>query len=248
MINSQKIPWARLAVEGFVIIGSILIAFSIDAWWEERLEREDEQRYLASLHQEFTESLKIVIQVEANRERTFASTKALIEQVQGATRVTDESLFFDLSLLSIPLSFMPPRAVLDDLVSSGGTLLIRSDNLRIALAQYSAGLKYSDRSSDQAWTVWEERIQPFLEGRVPRVDRLRYGAFSMDRGIKLEDFPFKHSVNETNFDNVLADPAFEDMLAERWLRVESTVLAAARLKKIIEDVISSIESELEVNE
>ena len=31
-----QIPWLRVFVEGVVIIGSILLAFGIQAWWEER--------------------------------------------------------------------------------------------------------------------------------------------------------------------------------------------------------------------
>ncbi len=29
-----QIPWLRVFVEGVVIVGSILLAFGIDAWWE----------------------------------------------------------------------------------------------------------------------------------------------------------------------------------------------------------------------
>lgn len=239
-------PWARLVAEGVVIICSILAAFAIDAWWEERLEREDEQRYLTSLHQEFRQSLEIVVRRDAVRKEALASSKALIDQVQGAARATDESLLYDFSQLSMPLDIIPPRAVLDDLVSSGGTLLIRSDELRIALAQYNASLKMSDQASENAWAVWEERIQPFPEGRVPRIDRLRDGAFAV--GIKPENFPFKPSTNDRDFDGVLVDPAFEDMLAERWLRVNNTVLRSTFLKEIIEEIISLIGSELAMNE
>ena len=29
-----QIPWLRVRVEGVVIVGSILLAFGIDAWWD----------------------------------------------------------------------------------------------------------------------------------------------------------------------------------------------------------------------
>lgn len=137
-MTNANIPWSRLAIEGVVIIGSILIAFAIDAWWEERLERQDERRYLTSLHQEFLQSLVSAKNAEQQRISVLAGNESLIKRFQeGAEQTTDESLYFDLSLLSMPVGFNPPRSVLDDLVSSGGTQLIRSDELRIALAQYS---------------------------------------------------------------------------------------------------------------
>jgi hypothetical protein len=39
---SRQIPWLRVFVEGVVIVGSILLAFGIDAWWEERQEGVEE--------------------------------------------------------------------------------------------------------------------------------------------------------------------------------------------------------------
>jgi hypothetical protein len=35
-----SIPWLRVLIEGVVIVGSILLAFGIDAWWNERQETE----------------------------------------------------------------------------------------------------------------------------------------------------------------------------------------------------------------
>jgi hypothetical protein len=42
----QETPWYRLIIEAFVIVGSILLAFAIDAWWEDRSERQLEQELL----------------------------------------------------------------------------------------------------------------------------------------------------------------------------------------------------------
>ena len=40
-------------VEGLVIVLSILLAFAIDAWWDERQERIEEGEILHGLNQEF---------------------------------------------------------------------------------------------------------------------------------------------------------------------------------------------------
>ena len=44
-----QIPWLRIFVEGVVIVGSILLAFGIDAAWEGRQEREEERESLELL-------------------------------------------------------------------------------------------------------------------------------------------------------------------------------------------------------
>lgn len=46
------VPWARLFIEGGVIVFSILLAFAIDAWWDERQEREREVQQLARVSAE----------------------------------------------------------------------------------------------------------------------------------------------------------------------------------------------------
>ena len=44
---------SRLLLEGFVIVASILLAFAIDAAWDERQERAQERRLLEALEGEF---------------------------------------------------------------------------------------------------------------------------------------------------------------------------------------------------
>ena len=51
--NTQRIPWLRIFVEGLVIVVSILLAFGIDAWWDERGENRQEQALLQGLVKDF---------------------------------------------------------------------------------------------------------------------------------------------------------------------------------------------------
>ena len=39
MTATRQIPWLRVCVEGVVIVGSILLAFGIDAWWNMKATR-----------------------------------------------------------------------------------------------------------------------------------------------------------------------------------------------------------------
>ena len=40
-MSRPPIMWSRLFIEGFVIVVSILLAFAIDAWWDERQEAQE---------------------------------------------------------------------------------------------------------------------------------------------------------------------------------------------------------------
>ena len=50
---SEVPPLRRLAVEGLVIVGSILLAFSVDAWWDRQGDREDQLEVLRAVESEF---------------------------------------------------------------------------------------------------------------------------------------------------------------------------------------------------
>jgi len=244
MTNNQKIPWARLALESIAIVGSILVAFAIDAWWEDRQERREERSYLTSLRQEFVSGLDSVAQSESIHKEILDANVDLINQIQAETRASVESLHYMFSLLSRPTDLRLPRAVFDDLISSGGTQLIRSDDLRIALALYGRTLDLFQIDNDAAWATWEQRIQPYLEGRVPRLDRLMVGSFGRSLRQSGREPPFGLSRHEADFEGVLADPVFEDMIAERWLRIENRLGNIRELQNLIEEIVRMIESEL----
>ncbi|MBT8402329.1 MAG: hypothetical protein KJP18_00650 [Gemmatimonadetes bacterium] len=219
----KGLPWARFLVEGLVIVVSILLAFFVDTSWERAQQRDRERDYLLALEREFA-AVESVLQGDLYlRPLVSGAVLKLILQVQGAEPAPEDSLFWWSAALSQQLEFDPPRAVLDDLVSSGETGLI-SDSLRLALASYRSDLATQARRDEQAWAIWEDRTQPLLEGRLPRADRLIRGTFGTRREV-----PFGLSRHPADWPGLLADPVFEDVLAERWMRL---MLATVELRGI----------------
>lgn len=53
-----KTAWIRIGAEGLVIVGSILLAFALDAWWDRRTEAEEERIILTDLRSDFEASLQ----------------------------------------------------------------------------------------------------------------------------------------------------------------------------------------------
>ena len=64
MNKSQEIPWKRLFVEATAIVASILIAFAIDAWWQDRTEHIVEAQYLRALREDLNHSLQLLDESE----------------------------------------------------------------------------------------------------------------------------------------------------------------------------------------
>jgi len=240
MLSEGKVLWRRAVIEAVVIVASILMAFALDAWWAGVQARQQERQYLVALRREFSVARDSLESQASRRAWAVHVAEALIGQVQGSAEAPADSLLYWSSGLSLQIDFDPPRAVYDDVIASGGTKLIRSDSLRIALAQYASQLELVRSADQQAWSTWEQRIQPFLQGRVPRVDRLRKGVAG-----QFSTVPFGPSPHHSQWKEILADPAFEDMVAERWLRVR---IASGRLAAIapkIDSIFRLIDKELE---
>jgi len=53
MNRAADIPWKRLVAEAAAIVGSILLAFWIDAWWDDRSDVKMERALLSALLQDF---------------------------------------------------------------------------------------------------------------------------------------------------------------------------------------------------
>ena len=60
MNESQDIPWRRIFAEGAAIVAGILLAFAIDAWWDDQVEIKEEQRLLAALANEFESNMNVL--------------------------------------------------------------------------------------------------------------------------------------------------------------------------------------------
>jgi len=77
MNKLDQISWKRIATESAVIVGSILLAFAIDAWWDDRIERGALVEHLVLVETELVKNLE-----DADR-----ILEALHEQVVAINRV-----------------------------------------------------------------------------------------------------------------------------------------------------------------
>ena len=79
MTNKQPIPWKRVFVEAAAIVAGILLAFAIDAGWDERNEREEEKEILQSL----------VVEFEANRDEADSVLRVHENALQHAATLVN---------------------------------------------------------------------------------------------------------------------------------------------------------------
>jgi hypothetical protein len=77
MTNTDNMQWKRTAAEGVAIVLSILLAFWIDTWWEDRKEARLEVVYLLELQEDFEQN-KTRLENEAARSEGIARSMLLL--------------------------------------------------------------------------------------------------------------------------------------------------------------------------
>jgi hypothetical protein len=101
-----------------------------------------------------------------------------------------DSINHMLSQLGPYWDFVPRRAALDDLLSSGGLQLIRSDSLRRALAAYEQALSLDRAAQDGAKTLWRTQEGPYDVAHGSLHSMLPYLGYDADELAKFGELPF----------------------------------------------------------
>jgi hypothetical protein len=162
--NRERLNW--LLLEGVAIVISILLAFWIDAWWEGRKDRHEEQELLFGLEMEIAD-LRDRLEGYANFNR---SGMQLIGQYLSDS-VTE------MDLRSVELAFraasignvLDQGGALDALFASGRLERISDRSIRARLLKWPDWLDDIHTNDQSARGFSVNHIQPFLaENGFPR--------------------------------------------------------------------------------
>ena len=151
MDNTKPIPWVRIGAEGVAIIVSILIAFAIDAWWEQRKERLEEIEALQGLHNEYTQH-RALLESRVTYQITGLNLAGLLLQAAQMGHWADdgESLDFALFWVTAAPTTDLGSGVRDALISGGRLSLLSNRSLRYQLATWDAVIEEVRDDEDMA--------------------------------------------------------------------------------------------------
>jgi hypothetical protein len=141
MPNTAQIPWKSITAESIAIVISILLAFAIDAWWEERRERQFEQESLDNLRSEYLDHRRAIewqIDFHVTSMRAIADIMAACRS--GAFESEEFSIDDALYYLRVPMTTDLGSGVRDALLSAGRIDVLRDKDLRYELAEWDSVL------------------------------------------------------------------------------------------------------------
>jgi len=136
--DRTPIPWGRFVAEGMIIVGSILLAFGIDAGWNLRQERALELGYVARIAADLRATQTEIDSNAAHYSTLLGHAGAALPILEGRSPIPDDTVGFLASVLQATRITAPivARSAYDDLISTGNLRLITSDTVRLELSRF----------------------------------------------------------------------------------------------------------------
>jgi hypothetical protein len=241
MTANEKIPWKRLSVEAAAIVGSILLAFAIDAWWAERLERITEREELSRLYDEFSsnrERLGPWVSVDGFMQRTKASSLRISEIMDAAMKGGSETVsVLDVQIADLVRSatFEAETPVYESLVRSGRIEIVENREIVSAIAKWERSLRNAAEIEQTRRQFVNNQLLPVLAARSNIQHVL------MNRFVPIQLEP----LDPNRMTEIHVDPLLVNLVGERshWEGVALRSLTGVR--DTADDVMSVISESLE---
>jgi hypothetical protein len=162
-IQSSKQRWAQMAAEGLVIVGSILLAYAIDAWWDDHQSNQEEQEIVAGLITEFKTHRDTLMRVkQAHLERLDHVELILQSSATGQWTHPTVSIDHALTALLIPATTDLGNGVRNALVSGGRLALLSDGQLRLQLANWEGVIDEVSDDENMSRDLVKDMILPYF--------------------------------------------------------------------------------------
>lgn len=223
--------------EFFVIVGSILVAFGLEAWWNGRIEADQARAQLETLHSEFSTTQERLVDLRLQLETVRVSVAALLPHISPDAPLLPVDSLNTMIDLSFRLGTVEMRlGSVQALLASGELSRIPDPELKALLAAWPADVSVLRRRSG---LLEENReiIIDYLHDRIPTLD-ITHETGQMNR--------YPRSDFSAGADAVQRDMRVEGLFANRGMMIEDAdgvvvTLAeeARRIRSIIEELLGA---------
>lgn len=220
----QSLRWRSALLEGLGVLAGILLAFAIDAAWDDRQERLRESGYLEALQAELAtnrerfQEYKVLLQL--SRDGDAYALENVVFAEAGVTRsdiveMTQRSAGSFLTL--------PERAALADILSSGGIAFIEDPAVRRLISRYSDVLDQQMATQRDLIELWRGRMAAYYETHASLYDMVG-GVEWYGGGLPLDLGSF-----EVDVDAFVDNREFANLLVHRSILIRLAAEATDRV-------------------
>lgn len=229
MTESSRSVTAQSAREVTLIVVSILIAFALDAWWEEVREDREERAILSSMLDELPEL------EERIRDWREYSSRRIDLATQWTSLPRDVQADSLAQLMYLTLTWRTPNLDLTSagaMISSGRAGVLENREIQRWVASWPAWLE-DFKEEDRAAPVFiDQAIVPYLAARgIPTTTAL---ARSAEWGKTETPNPWSQWDGEA-YRPLISDPGFETLVVNRaWISAQAWTASSNLLRRILE--------------
>ena len=244
MANSNSIQWKRISAEGAAIVVSILLAFSIEAWWDDYQDRGEEQGILLGLKSEFEQNLAFIEIELSYRNAVIDSILKIFDASVAQTSIEPEILDELIGDVTWWQNIEYSRGAIDGLLQSGGLSLIENEELRRVIASMPSRYDSTTKSGLNDRYTSVNVVIPFLNSHAS-LSQIANTMAKGRPGTGLASTPPLYPAGEPqDHTGLLRDPEFLGILVqEHWNHLEA-VTAYESLKAALDNGLRLIDLEL----
>ncbi len=235
-MKRREIPWMRLTAEGALIVVSILLAFWIDAWWDERQEAQEKLEILVSLRYEFEAHRSVLARAEEAWGERARSMERLLQSARSSDAPPPAVMDTLLRHLTWAGTWDPGSGARDALIASGRLELIDNLGLRNQLAAWQGVVDEVRDNEAVSRQIITEQLNPYLarSGVIPRVKSVSH------------EWPapvMSDAEADQAYRTLLADTEFEGLVASRYAALDPD--GYSRGIAFVDSVLQVVEAELQ---
>lgn len=158
----RNVPWPYIFGEGAIIVVSILLAFSIDAWWDGRKERLEEREILRGLEVEFVDlAERLDYWAQYNRTGMSLIEQFLSKSVADMKLDAIESTF----TYAVAANVLDQGGEIEAVLASGRLEKISDTEIRSRLIKWPDWLEDIHTNDLSTRNFAAQQISPFLFSR-----------------------------------------------------------------------------------
>jgi hypothetical protein len=233
LISSKKqIPWLRVLLEGMVIVGSILVAFAIDAAWEGREDSQRREALCAALGNDMALARAEIDRVVASHRTGHGAAADLLNLGPVVPGNDDQRLLID-SLVAATwgssASYDAPLGAVESVLGSGDLDLLSDPDLVLELTAFPAMV---------ADLAWEQALLQSMSNEL----QAYLGHQGVDASLfQLNDFDVPWETGPTDSFRLVGEPRLRSLVSMIWYRFNNTISDLTSMR----EAIARIESHLQ---
>jgi len=201
----RRQDWFQVMIEVLIVIVGIFLGLQVQAWYVEQQERELESLYLTELHDDVAEVLQsAAVRLDGLNYRNETLKNIINNYIENGEFAEISEMQCNAIILSNALAtFISPLVSLDEIDSSGMSLLIQNKELRRMLTHYRLQNSQTTREFNQMFSVGH-----VLSDQYPTIIDLKSDMYGLDIKSMEGNTCFKKNIAEhPDFGNKLVSNA-----------------------------------------